>query len=49
MITPVLHKHGECFSCSAGLTFNESWYLDLSAWFMKNVTIIWTEKDKIMK
>ena len=25
------------------------WYLDFSAWFMKNMSIIWTEKTKIIK
>jgi hypothetical protein len=34
---------------AATLTFK--WprsYLNFSAWFMKNMSIIWTEKDKIM-
>jgi len=25
------------------------WYLNLSAWLWKNMSLIWTEKDKIMK
>jgi len=25
------------------------WYLNFSTWFVKNMSIIWTEKDKIVK
>ena len=32
------------------LTFKQpGWYLKFSVWFMENMSIIWWEKDKIMK
>jgi len=32
------------------LTFERlGWYLNFGAWFMKNVNIVWTERDKIMQ
>ena len=36
--------------CLCPITFERpGWYLNCSAWFMKDLSIVWTEKDKIAK